>query len=797
MTQSRYREARTLVRRLCRLPREDQAEFRRKIARLREHFERFNVDVSELCQWLMGLRRRQEKRDGDGSFGVLGIFILDPSLPDVEADEPERDRWRLEVFDEVAGMRPATGPINAALPIPAPLRDAITVAAAEAGTPTVRKLFARLRALEPAHRLVLLKAAAEWVVARYQRGVENWRCQRAEWEKEKNDWEKRHPNLTPQIRDQFTDIFKKLADPDPGRPGKQGVRSKRPRICPHDRLLQNKDNCIYAGEKGHGPLCWKYHEFRRTQRISKHFPTNAETYIRNRRRLKKPEALEALYQSVPQCRRWFSRAWDDYLRALNINEETVLAQGHLPHCLKIGDTWENSQCEWNPHTNLCREYKEALRRLDASMLTLELEYREWRREYLAGPRKPSFRYPSSRELPMPKIFGAGFHEIDFDRSVLRLRLDDMPRGQWVEFGFIPWPRDYSPSKEEVQERVTSVHVSFVGTRARAGFRFDVQHRESRFGCTQDELDELRSRRFPRQAQDQQFLEAARERLLGTFSGDAGSDLRFLSVDLGETGAGAAVFQGRARQADVPLKIVKLEKLYDKDPRPDKAQSGGAPDDKTRGLTKQHVGRHLEALGKGTAAVAGHRQRPGMAPATADVHDFRGLKAHLSWMIRDWVRLNAAQVMAAAEQHQCDLIVFESLRGFRAPGYDKMDLEKKRWLAMFAYGRVRRKVTEKAVERGMRVVTVPYFKSSQFCSACGHEQLDANRLRKNKKKRLFNCECGDRKVRGGGKGGGSAGAARHQGCSCTAQMNSDANAARVLAKVFWGDLRLPQPEAAAN
>jgi len=35
MTQSRYREARTLVRRLCRLPGEDCEKFKQKIARLR------------------------------------------------------------------------------------------------------------------------------------------------------------------------------------------------------------------------------------------------------------------------------------------------------------------------------------------------------------------------------------------------------------------------------------------------------------------------------------------------------------------------------------------------------------------------------------------------------------------------------------------------------------------------------------------------------------------------------------------------------------------------------------------
>jgi len=376
---------------------------------------------------------------------------------------------------------------------------------------------------------------------------------------------------------------------------------------------------------------------------------------------------------------------------------------------------------------------------------------------------------------MPKIFGAGFHEIDFDCSVLRIRLDDMPEGEWLDLGFIPWPRDYRPSKDEVQDKITSVHVNFVGTRARVGFRFDVPHQPSRFDCTQDELDELRSQRFPRQAQDQQFLDAARKRLIESFSGDAERNLRLLAVDLGETGACAAVYQGRSHQEDVALEIIKIDRHYAELPpilERDKAQDSPPKfsRDDPRGLRKEHVGRHLTRLAEGAANIAGHRQKDGTTPTTADDHDFRGLKRHVGWMIRDWVRHNAAQVVAAAEKHQCDLIVFESLRGFRPPGYDQLTAEKerkKRWLAMFAYGRVRHKVTEKAVERGMRVVTVPYFMSSQVCSACGREQSNQGRWRKNKKQRKFKCEY------------------------CGAEVGSDANAARVLARVFWDEIRLPQ------
>jgi IS605 OrfB family transposase len=137
------------------------------------------------------------------------------------------------------------------------------------------------------------------------------------------------------------------------------------------------------------------------------------------------------------------------------------------------------------------------------------------------------------------------------------------------------------------------------------------------------------------------------------------------------------------------------------------------------------------------------------------------------MIRDWVRLNASQIIKVAERNRADLIVFESLRGYRAHGYDVVDPDQKRRLAFFAYGRIFRKVTEKAVERGMRVVTVPYFESSQHCAECGKKREDYNRWRKNKRDdHSFQCE------------------------HCGHKSNSDENAARVLAKVFWGDIVLP-------
>jgi len=133
----------------------------------------------------------------------------------------------------------------------------------------------------------------------------------------------------------------------------------------------------------------------------KHFAENAEKYLAFRAASRageratenKRRALERLYKDVPQCRRWFEEAWTAYLRFLGLDEQTVVQSRGLPHCLRIGETWEKSQCRWNPHTELCKEYKRALDGLDAGTLALESEYREWRREYLAGRRNPQPCHP--------------------------------------------------------------------------------------------------------------------------------------------------------------------------------------------------------------------------------------------------------------------------------------------------------------------------------------------------------------------------------------------------------------------
>lgn len=797
---SRYREARTLVRSLCRLPGEDRKEFRRKLARLRRHFEQFNTDMSELCQWWMGLRKRYGDPQRPASFGRLGDFLLEPVLEGLEADEETRDRWRQQVFDLVAGFA-----VDSGLPLPDDLKRAIAEAATESKTSTAEHLFERLARLRPVHRLVLLKAAAEWIIARFVRAMENWPRQRRLWEEEKREWEAKHPQLTLEIRERFTDVFRQLRDPE--REDQPGVRRKNPRICPYERLAENKNNCVYAGEKGHSPLCWKYSQFVKGQREEnrsfnpKNFWDDANRFFELCKRLgatarsafQSPAVVNHVYpdpKERPARWRVFQAHLKAYLQAMNLTLDTLISYGCLPHCQKIGETGEKSQCQWNPHTELCRRYKALLeQRFTSDELKLEPLYREWRKHYLAGPRKPSFRYPSSRELPTPKIFGRGFYQVDLDRSIVRLRLDDMPENQWLEFGFKPWPRDYQPSKEQVRDRITSVQIHFVGTRARVGFRFDVPHRPSRFACTQDQIDELRSRRFPRAAQDQDFLDAARKLLLESFQGDPERELRLLAVDLGTAGACAAVFQGRTHRKDIPLRVVKLDQLYESFPSnfskrtQDVLERSSEERPDLRGLSVEHIQKHLEGMSQRVSEIIQRRQQvAGSTAAQLSSHDLRRMTLHIAWMIRDWVRLNTRQIIAAAEEHHCDLIVFESLRGFRLPGYAELNPEQKRRLAMWSFGRIRRKVIEKAVERGMRVVMVPYFSSSQVCWRCGHAQQDKNRWRKNKKQRRFQCECGDSRAR----------VSDRPACRCSEQLNSDANAARVLARVFWGELRLPRP-----
>ncbi|MCH7496194.1 MAG: transposase [Candidatus Marinimicrobia bacterium] len=463
--------------------------------------------------------------------------------------------------------------------------------------------------------------------------------------------------------------------------------------------------------------------------------------------------------------RSFPKAWHAYLEALGIKENKVLSG--LPHCLKF-----DTDCQFNNHTEKCLEYRDFLLE-HTDLQPFEGLYRKWRKQFLSGPHKPSFKYPSMRTLPMPKIFGKDFFECDFEGSVLRLRLDDMPEGEFETFAFEPWPKPKIYDAQPEDSEITSVHVNFVGARARVGFRFKVEHQESRFKITQDEIDELRSRKYPRRKQDKQFLDEARKLLLESFDGNSGS-LRVLSVDLGTTGAGIATFMGNRLEKSEPLEVVKIDELYNAPPRDDENRKKDKFK-RDKGLRTDHLKRHFEARAEATADIT--KKRKESEKQQLKEHDLRSETIHVGRMMKDWVRLNASRIIKKAEEYETDLIVFESLRDFKLPGYDKIsDDDKKRRFAVFSPGRIRHKVKEKAVERGMRVVTVPDFKSSWVCSACGKVQEDESRWRNNKiKKGIFICEDENCGYKGG----------------------PDENAARVLGRVFWDEIQLPVEEQASS
>jgi len=745
MAVTRYREERTLVRGLRRLPGQSREQFRKNVLLLRRHFERFNVDVSDICQWMMGLR----PKDGEVTPATqpLWDFMLEPSDGQGNA-QGDPDRMRLLAFRVATGVEHSQSGVR----LPLHVQESLRHVAALTSTESARRLILRFQQLEQSHQMILLKSASEWVRTRYSNANENWQRNRPLWEKEKAEWEKEHPALTPDACRKFSDIFKEL-----------GIKDKRPRICGWNRLKLPKDNCDYAGERvgggRHAPLCKFYREFQAGLRreYKKQFPDNALKYLALRKQKGHTQAV-VLQQFCAKDRRksgWFPKAWMTYLQKLNVTEETLIQryQGQLPHCVKIDN---KTGCSFNPHTNDCLEYKKRILKLPESDRELETQYREWRRDYLSGPRKPSFRYPSSRNLPTPKIFGAGYYEADFTRSMLRLRLDDMPRGRFIEFGFKPWPSDYDI--QPVSTQITSAHIHFIGTRARVGFRFAVAARPSRLRISQDEIDALR-RQYPRAAQDQQFLDHVRPLILDSFAGNPKQELRILTIDLGTSGGAAAAFCGVTLVKSEVLKVIKLDKLYDLLDREDKRSP-------TSGLGEGHVGRHLEALSKEAAKIAQHRttwKNPGLRP-----FDERQLTSHIRWMIRDWVRLNAQQIIEIAERENADLILFESMRGYYPKARDKYDSAQKVRLGFFSYGAIRRKVAEKAVERGMRILTLPYKFSSQICSKCGRKQENRG-LKTKKAKRLFKCE--------------------HTGCGT--ELNSDENAARVLAGVFWGTIKLPE------
>src|SRR5690606_6299367 len=130
-------------------------------------------------------------------------------------------------------------------------------------------------------------------------------------------------------------------------------------------------------------------------------------------------------------REWFGDAWKGYLSALDLRERNLR---RFLHCTNPRE----DECLFNPHTDLCKQYKSLLKS-KPHLQEVEPLYREWRRYYLVAPKRPQFAFPSAKDLPMPKIFGRGWFEVDFKRSVLRLRLEDMKPGDYLSFAFQPWP----------------------------------------------------------------------------------------------------------------------------------------------------------------------------------------------------------------------------------------------------------------------------------------------------------------------------------------------------------------------
>lgn len=764
---TRYRQERTLARSIRPLPGQNRAEFKANVHRLKKHCRQFNADVAAICQWLM--RYRPDGKDGSPTAERVWKLFFDTENLFANLTEADADKFRLDLADhllqgEIAGR--SVSPL-----LSAGVRTELQSYAGQPPTEHARRLAVRMRSLDRAHRMVLVKAAVDLIGARYIRIAKNHEEQFPHWDDERKTWEAKHPELTPEVCERLTGIFREMK-----------VTRKSPRICTWELLSQIELNCQWAGERvgkvGHAPLCKKYRGFvqeelkGKLRKSEKLFRENAGIYLKARRERRLP-LLQAMQELVSEnrARTWFQSAWIVYLSYMGLNEETILKayEGKLPHCLTFGD---NVNCRFNPHTALCEEYRRKLMALSESDRVNEGVYREWRRSYLSGPKKPSFRYPSSVDLTVPKIFGAGYHEIDFEQSTLRLRLDDMPAGDWLEFAFEPWPSDYDRQPESTT--ITSVSIHFIGNRPRVNFRFEVPHRESRFSMSQDQIDVLRSREFPRQHQDNDFLAAARELLLQSWNGGPKEQIRILGVDLGETGASSAVFEGRDHQKDIPLKVVKRKWLYFTRPKSEVKQQPKTNPSESRteevddGLTKEHVARHRSKLATQAREIEEHRPWT-LGSDTFVLHksDLRRPTRHVTEMMRDWVRLNAHQIIAVAEENKVDLIVFESMRGFKIPDYDDSNAAKKLRVAFLAYGRIRRKVAEKAVERGMRMVTVPYLDSSQRCSKCGEKQQNIGLLRKNKGMRRFACDAKN----------------------CGAELGSDANAARVLVRVFWGDILL--------
>jgi hypothetical protein len=233
-SETRYGQSRTLVRGLRRLNEESREDFRKKVFLLRRQHEQFNINASEICQWLMGLRPGGKK--GSDNTKSFWEFFLEPEKFLKEEERDNGDRYRRIIFDIAARLRTthesSDNGLNQAIISSAELVRDIQA------TETAKKLFERMGRLRESHRQVLLKASAEWIVSKYLRGYENWVRQHEEWAKEKTEWEKNHPELAEELRKEFNGIFKELK-----------IQKKNPRICEWEQLKGNKDNCKWAGER--------------------------------------------------------------------------------------------------------------------------------------------------------------------------------------------------------------------------------------------------------------------------------------------------------------------------------------------------------------------------------------------------------------------------------------------------------------------------------------------------------------------------------------------------------------------
>ncbi len=159
--------------------------------RLREHFQRFNRDVSEICQWLMALRPRGEPQNP--SLGPLWDFFTGPAPCGLEEDEAPADRGRLEVFKVAAGWSGPEALLGSN--IESPVRDAAVACAGLPRSRTAAALLDRLRSLSDPHVMILVKAASEWVRAHYRRARENWDRHHRAWQDEKQAWERANARL--------------------------------------------------------------------------------------------------------------------------------------------------------------------------------------------------------------------------------------------------------------------------------------------------------------------------------------------------------------------------------------------------------------------------------------------------------------------------------------------------------------------------------------------------------------------------------------------------------------------------